>query len=141
MNKPTLILLPLASLLFASCGNNSTENYDTQPTSGLDSAATTPPAHPTYGEAAYEDSTTPTTPITSAAPTSTPLPPTGIPSNDPSTAAVPAPKEAQEYYVAPGDSLWKISSKFKVPIASIKAANNMTTDTVVLGKKMIIPAK
>lgn len=132
MNKPTLLLLPFASLLFASCGNNSTENYDTQPSSGVHAAAAQPPAHPTYGQAAYEETSTP------------PAPPTvPLPSNAATTAAAaaPNPKGAQEYYVAPGDSLWKISSKFKVPIASIKAANNMTTDTVILGKKMIIPAQ
>ncbi len=132
MNKPTLLLLPFASLLFASCGNNSTENYDTQPAPGVDAAAPTPPAHPTYGQAAYEDTAAP------AAPPTVPLPDNAATTD---TAATPDPKGAQEYYVAPGDSLWKISSKFKVPIASIKAANNMTTDTVILGKKMIIPAQ
>lgn len=137
MNKPTLLLLPFASVLFASCGNNSTENYDTQPAPGVDAAATTPPAHPTYGQAAYEDTSAP------AAPPTVPLPSDTATATAATTdtATTPNPKGAQEYYVAPGDSLWKISSKFKVPIASIKAANNMTTDTVILGKKMIIPAQ
>jgi membrane-bound lytic murein transglycosylase D len=48
---------------------------------------------------------------------------------------------ARDHYVAPGDSLWKISRLYKVPVESIKQANGMTNDTVILGKKLIIPAQ
>jgi LysM repeat protein len=82
-------------------------------------------AAPTYGEAAYEDQT-PVTPDTAV----TTVP--GIPVT---------PGVAKEHYVAPGDSLWKISKQYNVPIDSIKAANSMTNDTVILGKKLIIPAQ
>lgn len=127
MHKPTLLLLPVASLFFASCGDKGGD-YDTAATPGYDEAATpaTPAtAAPTYGAAAYEENT--------AVPT---------PAADPAAvAAAPAPAGvAKEHYVAPGDSLWKISKQYGVSIDKIKAANNMTTDTVVLGKKMIIPA-
>jgi N-acetylmuramoyl-L-alanine amidase len=43
--------------------------------------------------------------------------------------------------VIKGDSLSKISGKYHVSAASIKQANHMKNDTVVLGKKMIIPAR
>jgi LysM repeat protein len=128
MHKPTLLLLPLASLFFASCGDKGAD-YDTAATPGYDEAAATTPATaaPTYGAAAYEENT--------AVP---------APAADPAAVAAtaaPAPAGvAKEHYVAPGDSLWKISKQYGVSIDKIKAANNMTTDTVVLGKKMIIPA-
>ena len=40
-----------------------------------------------------------------------------------------------------GDTLSGISSKYKVPAASIKQANRMTNDVVVLGRKMVIPPR
>jgi LysM repeat protein len=122
MTKPTYLLLLFASFFFASCGDKD-GNYDTAPAAGYQQAA--PPADPTYGEAAYEENSTaaPVAPVTDA--------------------AVPAatPGVAREHYVAPGDSLWKISRQYNVPIDAIKTANNMSNDTVVLGKKLIIPAQ
>jgi LysM repeat protein len=60
------------------------------------------------------------------------------------TANVPAAtaptQAATTHTVVKGDTLGGIAAKYKVPMASIKKANNMTKDTVVLGKKMIIPA-
>lgn len=126
MFKPTFLLLPFASLVFSSCGGDK-ENYDTPPTANYDEAAgAVPPvpetAAPTYEAAVYEENTAVPTPPTATSPATAP-------------AAV-----AKEHYVAPGDSLWKISKQYGVSIDAIKAANNMTTDTVILGKKMIIPA-
>lgn len=134
MNKPTFLLLPFASLFFSSCGGDKNENYDTAPTPGYAAPNEAPAtAAPTYQEAAYEDNTAiPATPVDGGV--VTPVQPTA-----PAVATSPA--GAREHYVAPGDSLWKISNTYKVPIESIKAANQMTTDTVVLGKKLIIPAQ
>jgi LysM repeat protein len=129
MNKPTFLLLPFASLLFASCSKDASENYDTPPTTAYDAPAPVAP-NPTYESAAYEDtSATPQPAVDPAAPTP------AQPANVTSTVG------ALSHYVAPGDSLWKISRQYNIPVDSIKAANNMTTDTVVLGKKLIIPAK
>jgi LysM repeat protein len=83
---------------------------------------------PTYGAAAYEDATgAVATPVVDGI--------TAAASVPPASSAV-----AKEHYVAPGDSLWKISKQYGVSIDAIKAANQMTSDTVILGKKMIIPA-
>jgi LysM repeat protein len=41
--------------------------------------------------------------------------------------------------VVAGDTLSGLSAKYKVPVAEIKQANNMTNDIVVLGRKMVIP--
>lgn len=124
MTKPTYLLLPFASFFFASCGDKD-GNYDTAPAAGYQQAA--PPADPTYGAAAYEENS-----AAAAAPVA--------PVTDPAAPAA-TPGVAREHYVAPGDSLWKISRQYNVPIDSIKAANSMTNDTVVLGKKLIIPAQ
>ena len=45
------------------------------------------------------------------------------------------------HIVVAHDTLGGIAKHYKVPIASIKKANNMTNDTVILGKKLIIPAR
>lgn len=136
MNKPTILLLPFASLLFASCGGSRGENFDTAPAPAYDQpgpAAASVPANPTYDTAAYEENTPVPAPVeaTPAAPIPTPAAPLGNLAAD----------GTRVHYIAPGDSLSKISSIYKVPIDSIKAANNMTSDIVVLGKKLIIPAK
>lgn len=43
--------------------------------------------------------------------------------------------------VAAGDTLGRIAAKYGVSSASIKQANGMTNDTVVLGRKLIIPSR
>ena len=43
--------------------------------------------------------------------------------------------------VVRGDTLSGLSAKYRVPAASIKQANRMTNDTVVLGRKMVIPPR
>lgn len=42
--------------------------------------------------------------------------------------------------VVRGDTLSGISKKYRVPMESIKRANNMTNDIVVLGRVMTIPS-
>jgi len=134
MNKPTFLFLPFASFLFSSCGGNNNENYDTAPTPGYTLPTETPAtAAPTYEAAAYEENTAIPAEVVEGGAVVPAVP------TDPATAINPA--GVREHYVAPGDSLWKISNTYKVPIESIKAANQMTTDTVVLGKKLIIPAQ
>jgi peptidoglycan endopeptidase LytF len=53
--------------------------------------------------------------------------------------AAPSNGAAIIHTVVAGDTLSGISSKYKVPAATIKQANSMTKDTVVLGRKMVIP--
>jgi len=125
MQKYTLSLLTIATIGLTSCGDK-TDHYDTPVTPGFDQAAAT--ASPTYEAAAYEETTgAVATPVVEGTATAATVPPV-------STVG------ARQHYVAPGDSLWKISKQYGVSIDAIKAANQMTNDTVVLGKKMIIPA-
>lgn len=76
-----------------------------------------PPANPTYSPAAYEE-TAPAAPST---------PPAG--------------GAAKVHTVIKGDTLWGLSRQYGVSADAIKAANNMTKDTVVLGSKLKIPAR
>ena len=134
---PTRLLAPtLLAFAFASCASQKADNYDTADTAPIDTPPVNALANPVYDTpAAYEE-----TGVTATAPAvATPgvMPQSNIP-----TAAVPrAPSNGAAiiHTVVAGDTLSGISSKYKVPSAAIKQANAMTTDTVVLGKKMVIP--
>ncbi len=77
-----------------------------------------PAANPTYGQAAYEESAT------------TPAP---------SAPAAPAAAASTSHTVTRGDTLSGIARKYGTTSAAIKQANAMTSDTVVLGKTLVIP--
>ena len=63
-----------------------------------------------------------------------------LPAVEEPTAVTPVPAGAVTLHtVVKGDTLSGIASKYKVSIASIKTANKMTKDTVVLGSKIKIP--
>ena len=139
--KPTQsIILTLGIGALTSCSLfNKEENYDTTggydttdpygtPSSGGYETApyqqVNPPANdPTYGNAAYEETTT-------APPAITPSP-------------SPAPAVASTHTVVRGDTLWGISRKYGVSMDAIRAANNMTAtdNNVVLGRTLNIPAR
>lgn len=50
------------------------------------------------------------------------------------------PPTPKVHTVGRGDTLWGLSKQYGVPVASIKSANNLTRDTIVLGSKLTIPA-
>lgn len=130
------ILAPsLLAFVFASCAAQKADTYDTAnpygtADAGQVNAPVTEPANPVYDTpAAYEESST-----TAAAPAV-------ADANIPATPAPKAPSNGAAiiHTVVAGDTLSGISSKYKVPAATIKQANRMTNDTVVLGRKMVIP--
>jgi LysM repeat protein len=141
---PIRILAPsLLAFAFVSCASQKSDTYDTANPYGTADAgavnvpASTEPANPVYDTpAAYEESgTTPSAPMSTAVP-ATPA--------TPNIAASAAPRPSSNgaaiiHTVVAGDTLSGISAKYKVPAAAIKQANNMTKDTVVLGRKMVIP--
>ena len=134
--KPARILFASSlAIALVSCANQKND-YDTQPpAASLPATAVNlpdPQANPTYDTpAAYQESSTaPVNPEAVAPPApATPGRPAAVPGHG-----------ATVYTVVAGDNLTRISNKTKVSIASIKKANNMSNDTVVLGKKMVIPA-
>jgi LysM repeat protein len=128
-----------------SCSPHKPDSYDTpqgNPYGAANpgtqqAAAPSQAANPIYDTpAAYEESGA-----------VTPVDPNSVtpPAADPgATAAAPPPPAngaAIIHTVGKGDTLSGISAKYKVPSASIKQANRMTNDTVVLGRKMVIPPR
>lgn len=99
-------------------GSGSGESVPYQPVNPPANA----PANPTYSPAAYEDNTA-----------SAPAAPAHTPSAPSHSAA------GTSHVVARGDTLGKIAHQYGVSSAAIKQANGMTSDTVVLGKKLVIP--
>ena len=45
-----------------------------------------------------------------------------------------------EYTVQPGDTLWLLSRRFGTTVDAIKALNNLTSDMLYIGQKLLIPA-
>jgi peptidoglycan endopeptidase LytE len=45
----------------------------------------------------------------------------------------------KSYTVVSGDTLSKIAAKFGVTVTALKAANNLTSDIIKLGQKLLIP--
>lgn len=148
MTTSIRIIAPsVLALALASCASQK-PTYDTTNPYGVAAAdpnavpPATAPANPIYDTpAAYEESAA----ATQAVPAVTP------PAIDPiapeptvaSVAPAPAPSNshgpATIHTVVKGDTLSGISAKYHVPVTSIKQANRMTNDTVVLGRKMVIP--
>ena len=146
---PIRLLAPsLLAFAIVSCASQKADTYDTAPTSsvadsGAVNAPVNEPANPVYDTpAAYEDSGTasatpdvaPINPIAPEPDINAPAHPTA-----PVRPAAPSNGAAIIHTVVAGDTLSGISSKYKVPAAAIKEANRMTKDTVVLGRKMVIP--
>ena len=49
--------------------------------------------------------------------------------------------ESQEIYtVKKGDSLWKIANKYNTTVEKLKSVNNLKTDTLSVGQKLVIPS-
>lgn len=134
--KPIPSIAAIALTLgMISCADKSDNAYDT-PIEGYDSGVN-PPAdtapNPVYDSpAVYEDSA----PVEQI-PTTPPEPTMG--SVNPPAAPTSPNTPARIHTVVAGDTLSGISSKYGVPMAAIKTANRMTTDVVVLGRKMVIP--
>lgn len=49
------------------------------------------------------------------------------------------PFESTTYTVKRGDSLYSIAQKFGITVNELKASNNLTNDTLVIGQQLIIP--
>mgnify|MGYP000639110592 CR=1 FL=1 len=123
------IISSLLAIVSFSCATPKADSYDT-----VNSAPVNAPLHspvnPVYDTpAAYVESST----------TATTSPKTLNAATTPAIQKTPSNGAATIHTVVAGDTLSGISAKYKVPAVSIKQANNMTKDTVVLGKKMVIP--
>lgn len=143
----SIYLLPAVSLFFLSCANQKKPAEPIAPVTKVKKTEEHAIAEQAYKKAAYEDNGVAVPPSDVNLPahqtTSAANAPVNIPV--PSTTAAPAAAPSftvaggRTHTVAAGDSLWKIAKQYNVSIDSIKAANGMTKDTAVLGKKLIIP--
>jgi LysM repeat protein len=126
------ILLGTLAIALASCAGQK-DDYDVNspygtPYGPADGGALQPvePVNPVYDTpAVYED-----TGIAATPPPITPAAPPAAPS-----------RPANVHTVVKGDTLWGLSRQYNVSVDAIKAANNMTRDTVVLGTRLQIPAR
>jgi hypothetical protein len=139
MKKQIRILTtPLLALAVVSCASQQPDTYDTPNPYGVADSGQQPPygdhaPNPVYDTpAAYEE----------GAPIPTQPPYADVPAI-PTTPGTPAIASGTPiiHTVVKGDTLSGLSSKYNVPIASIKQANQMTNDIVVLGRKMVIPPR
>lgn len=146
MNPIRPVAMSLLAFSFVSCASNHATPPDTASPygtadAGQVSAPVTQSANPVYDTpAAYEESGTTATGGTTATATS-PSVPTSTNQKTPAPAiSKPASNGAAIIHtVVAGDTLSGISAKYKVSAAAIKQANGMTKDTVVLGRKIVIP--
>ncbi len=70
-----------------------------------------------------------------------PPPPPPLGATPATPASAPAAGAGTIHTVVAGDTLWGLSRQYKVPVESIKQANGMTGDTVVLGSKLVVPPR
>jgi LysM repeat protein len=119
------------AITLASCASQNNA-YDTSnpygaPDAGYATTPSTEPVNPVYDTpAAYEEHGAAPAPAYA------------------DTPAAPAPATngaATIHTVVKGDTLSGISKRYNVPIDSIKQANRMTNDIVVLDRKMVIPPR
>lgn len=127
MKHKHLIALSLFPLFLVSCADQGVEDYDVSnpyaaPDYGDETGTPSLPSdvNPVYEQPAVYEDTTPAVP----------------------DRVAPAPAAAAKVHtVVRGDSLWSIGKKYSVSVNSIKQANGMTRDIVVLGSKLKIPAQ
>ena len=106
----------------------------------------------TYTDATPTPTATPTTlpttsPTPSKTPTATPTPsksatatPSPTKTATPTKTPTPTPTPTKTYYVVvSGDTLSSIAAKLKKTVAAIKSANNLTSDSIRIGQKLLIP--
>ncbi len=118
--KPYKIIIPVAAAVaLASCAAPKSNPYDTDPY-GLPDASYDDPS---LGDAVYD------------------TPPAYDIDGPDLTPDAPAPAQVRRHKVVRGDTLSGISRKYNVKMSSIKSANNMKSDVVVLGRTLIIPAR
>lgn len=53
--------------------------------------------------------------------------------------AEPPPPGSTKYTVRQGDSLWKISRKFKISVEALRKANGLKNDRLQIGQELIVP--
>jgi len=134
MNPIHLPAAAVMAIALVSCATQSADTYDTGNPYGVPDAGMAGGPLPDYDNPIYD---TPAAYEYSQAESTAPA----YPATPGGTASAPATGSSITHTVVRGDTLWGLSQKYNVPISSIKQANNMTSDTVVLGRQLVIPSR
>jgi len=125
-----LLPLPVAIVFAVSCANQQGDDFDTYGFDfddfGTPDGSPHQNVNPVYDSPPAFEETRTTPPATRPTP--------------PSRPTTPARPQAT-HTVVRGDTLWGLSRKYGVSVDAIKQANNMRNDTVVLGTRLVIPAR
>lgn len=155
MTPIRLLAVSAVALSLSSCFNKSRDDgYDTSNPYGAPQdqggasapyQPVNPPSNPTYDTpAAYEENSSPSAPAPDTAivdpGASRPVKPTA-PGSGAQLPPAKLPASGTEHVIVKGDTLGGIARKYGTTVIAIKQANAMTNDTVVLGKKLKIPAR
>lgn len=116
----TLALIGMTSLLIGCASSDKKDTANDLPVPANAPAATAPASEPLTTVA-------PVAPAAPSAVTQT----TGIATTTTATA---------DYTVVSGDSLWKIAREHKTSVGKLKALNNLTTDKLMSGQVIKVPA-
>jgi len=136
MKSTLAAVCPLIAIILASCASQKADVYDTSdpygaPDAGYADASQSTAVNPVYDTPpAYEESTA------SAVPAHT-----EPAAHDAPTPSRPSSSAPKSHIVGKGDTLWGLSKKYSVPVDSIKQANGMTKDVLLLGRTVVIPAR
>jgi LysM repeat protein len=77
----------------------------------------------------------------------------GVPNNPPMAQTIPSPTQAYTplpaepladatiHTVVKGDTIWGLTKKYGVSSDALRQANNLTTDVIWIGQRVIIPAR
>lgn len=126
--KVTLLLLLSAALLI-SCSKNSTP---VAPPVNLGDEYGIPNANAPYQP--LQPINPPAGPVAPGVPAAIPVPGTPITPEAP-------PAEATTYTIQSGDSLWRIARDNGTTVEALKQLNGLTSDIIVVGKTLMIPAR
>ena len=134
--KPIRILTPLLlAVALVSCASSKPNRYGDPTAQAAPGTALANP--PMAGTVAPVYATPPGYGATVVPPPPPPPPLTA----SPAPPAAPTTGTGTIHTVVAGDTLWGLSRQYKVPVESIKQANGMTSDTVMLGSKLVIPPR
>ena len=143
MKSIRILTTATLAIALSSCAPSRPDGYDAVPPAGTSNvnAPLGATANPVYDTPAAYEAASGAGPAAQRSAPNLPATPNKPARPTAATAAPVSNGAATIHTVVAGDTLSGIAAKYKTSSAAIKTANNMTKDTVVLGRKMVIPPK